>query len=488
MEFVQLVLPLSLVFCISAVVVFRRRRRYWAPAVHDGQQPIIEICDPTIARRALMDHTHALCNRPLNLFPVALVSGPRRRLSDNITSVPYGPRWRALRCTLNAAVLHPTRLGHMDPLRLEAIDTLVADLRDRVGCGGGDIVVRDILNAAVFPMVVRTCFGTGVDEGHVIAMRDLLQAFVLSVDGAKDFAGSKMAKLLHWRQWRRFLAFRGMQADLFLPLINARRTANRHLSPTGGMPAYVDLLLDVRVPDDDVDKAGGKPALRPLTDDELVSLLSEFLGAGPGTMVSGMEWTLAHLVLQPEVQNNIRREVDAVEGALSEAHVRKMKYIRAVVLESFRLHPPIPLLLRDVPDQVSAAAVGCAAAVVPKQGMRAHFNLGEIGRDKNAWTDPDTFRPERFLAGGEGEGVGLVPGPKEIKMMPFGAGRRACPGVGLATMHVQCFVAALVREFDWAPPARGGVDLTELDGFFKVMKTPLRARATHRKRPSQVCI
>uniref|UniRef100_M8AXB5 Cytochrome P450 89A2 n=1 Tax=Aegilops tauschii TaxID=37682 RepID=M8AXB5_AEGTA len=339
MEFMLIVLLLSLVLCISAVAVFRRRA--WAWAVHDGQQPIIEIHDPTIARRALMDHADAFCNRPLNLFPVALVSGRRRSHSDNLTSVPYGPRWRALRCTLNAAVLHPSRLGHTDPLRLETMDALVADLRVRCVGGGGEIVVRDILNAAVFPLVARMCFGSGVDEGHVRAMRDLLQAFVLAVDGSKDFASSKTAKLLHWRQWRRFLAFRGKQAELFLPLVNARRNTNHHhLKLSGGLPAYLDHLLDARVPVDD-DTADGK-ALRPLTDDELVSLLSEFLGAGPGTVVSSMEWTLAHLVLQPEVQSNIRREVDAVEGALSEARVRQMKYMHAVVLESLRLHPPIP--------------------------------------------------------------------------------------------------------------------------------------------------
>uniref|UniRef100_A0ACD5Z9N2 Uncharacterized protein n=1 Tax=Avena sativa TaxID=4498 RepID=A0ACD5Z9N2_AVESA len=476
MELVLLLVSLVVLCIIGAVAAVSRRRAY------DGQQPIIEICDPAIARRALMDHADALCNRPLNLFPVALVSGRRRRHSDNITSVPYGPRWRALRCTLNAAILHPSRLGHMDPLRLEAMDSLVADLRGRCCGGESEIVLRDILNAAVFPMVARTCFGSGVDDGHVRAMRDMLRAFVLAVDGAKDFAGSKTAKLLHWRRWRRFLAFRGRQAELFLPLINARRCdADRHLRPSGGgMTPYLDLLLDVRVPDDEDGKA-----LRPLTDDELVSLLSEFLGAGPGTMVSSMEWTLAHLLLQPEVLTNIRREVDAVEGALSEARVRQMVYVRAVVLESLRLHPPIPILLRDVPDQAGAAVIGCPATALPPEGARAHFNLGEIGRDKNAWTDPDAFRPERFRAGGEGEGVGLVPGPKEIKMMPFGAGRRACPGGALATMHVKSFVAALVREFDWAlPPSGGGVDLAEMDGFFKVMKTPLRAAVTLRRQRS----
>ncbi|CAO2149702.1 unnamed protein product [Urochloa humidicola] len=109
--------------------------------------------------------------------------------------------------------------------------------------------------------------------------------------------------------------------------------------------------------------------------------------------------------------------------------------------------------------------------------------VADVGRDGKAWADAGEFRPERFLAGGEGEKVGLVPGPREVRMMPFGAGRRYCPGVGLGTMHVRCFLAALVREFQWAPPEEaGGVDMTEIDGFFKVMKTPLRACITPRTR------
>lgn len=111
--------------------------------------------------------------------------------------------------------------------------------------------------------------------------------------------------------------------------------------------------------------------------------------------------------------------------------------------------------------------------------------MGDIGRDPKAWAAPGEFRPERFLPGGEAEGVGPLPGPnnREIRMMPFGAGPRYCPGMGLAMLHVKCFLSAMVREFRWAPPSSSSssaaaVDLTELDGMFKVMKTPLRARVT----------
>ena len=110
-----------------------------------------------------------------------------------------------------------------------------------------------------------------------------------------------------------------------------------------------------------------------------------------------------------------------------------------------------------------------------------HFLVRDMARDRKDWTDPDEFWPERFLADGEAEGVGAVPGPKEIRMVPgpkepFGAGRRYCPGAGMGMVHIKCFLAGLVREFEWAPAADGcAIDFTELDGFFKVMKTPLRA-------------
>jgi cytochrome P450 len=76
-------------------------------------------------------------------------------------------------------------------------------------------------------------------------------------------------------------------------------------------------------------------------------------------------------------------------------------------------------------------------------GTTVQFPLERLARDKAAWADPDEFRPERFLAGGEGEGVSLVAAAGsagEIKMMPFGAGRRMCPGMGVAMLHLGYFV------------------------------------------------
>jgi cytochrome P450 len=481
MEAVQLVtLGLAIILFLA---VFRRStsRRGRAAA----KPRLIEISDSAAARTALIDDADAFSNRPLTLFPVALVTGQRRRRSDSISSAQYGPLWRVLRCNLTSEALHPSRFDQLGPLQRESIAALVASLSATVAAGDGDdVVVRDSVHAAVFGLVARLCFGDLVgDARHLLAMRRVMQEFVRAIGEANVFARSWLTKLVYWRRWRRFLGYRGQQAAFFLPLFAERERRRRSgCCNDGGIRPYVDTLIDLRVPDydnddDNEDDAGRMhvDARRKLTDDELVSLLSEFLGASTESAVSCIEWALAHLVTQPEIQKKLRHEItggDHDKGAVSEERLRSLPYLHAVVLESLRLHPPVPFLMRDV--HTEGVAVG--EDTVPAGGTRVHFLIRDMARDSKDWADPDVFRPERFLAGGEAEGVGAVPGPKEIRMMPFGAGRRYCPGAGMGMMHVKCFLAALVREFKWAPAADGrGVDFTELDGFFKVMKTPLRA-------------
>ncbi|OEL12580.1 Cytochrome P450 89A2 [Dichanthelium oligosanthes] len=473
MEAPQL-LTLGLAF-ILFLALFRRSIRHGRRA--PAKPALIEISDSAVARTALIDHADAFSNRPLTLFPVALVTGQRRRRSDSISSAQYGPLWRALRCNLTSEALHPSRFDQLAPLQRDSIAALVASLSARVAAGNGDVVVvRDSVHAAVFGLVARLCFGDLVeDTRQMLAMRRVMQEFVRAIGEANVFAGSWLAKLVHWRRWRRFLGYRGQQAAFFLPLVSERERRRRsRCCNDGGIRPYVDTLIDLRVPEDDDDDVG--TARRVLTDDEMVSLLSEFLGASTESAVSCIEWTLAHLATQPEVQKKLRREITrdghGEGGAVSEERLRSLPYLHAVVLESLRLHPPVPFLMRDVHSE----GVEIGGATVPMGGTRVHFLIRDMARDRKDWTDPDVFRPERFLAGGEAEGVGAVPGPKEIRMMPFGAGRRYCPGAGMGMMHIKCFLAALVREFEWAPAAGGrGVDFTELDGFFKVMKTPLRA-------------
>nr|POF27492.1 cytochrome p450 89a9 [Quercus suber] len=104
--------------------------------------------------------------------------------------------------------------------------------------------------------------------------------------------------------------------------------------------------------------------------------------------------------------------------------------------------------------------------------------VAEMGWDSRVWEDPMEFKPERFLSGDDG--VFDITGSREIKMMPFGAGRRICPASGLAILHLEYFVANLVLNFEWKAVDGNEVDLSEKLEFTMVMTNPLKAHLSPR--------
>ncbi|CAN6338406.1 unnamed protein product [Urochloa humidicola] len=102
-----------------------------------------------------------------------------------------------------------------------------------------------------------------------------------------------------------------------------------------------------------------------------------------------------------------------------------------------------------------------------------------MGRDGNQWTEPMEFLPERFLEGGDGVGVDMT-GTREIRMMPFGTGWRICPGLAIAMLHLEYFVANMVREVKWEEVPGLKVEFAEKQEFTTVMKKPLRPRLVPR--------
>ncbi|OEL20555.1 Cytochrome P450 89A9 [Dichanthelium oligosanthes] len=172
------------------------------------------------------------------------------------------------------------------------------------------------------------------------------------------------------------------------------------------------------------------------------SLCSEFLNGGTDMTVNLVEWIMAELVNRPEVQAKVHEEArDKLADTLDNGDLQAMPYLKAVVLEVLRLHPPGHFLL---PHGVQSDAAEIGGYALPK-GAEVNFLVAEIGRDETVWTAVRKFRSEQFLDGGEGFDVDIT-GSKEIKMMPFGAGRRMCPWYAVGMHHAEYFVARMVRE------------------------------------------
>jgi cytochrome P450 len=324
------------------------------------------------------------------------------------------------------------------------------------------------------------CFGERLDEPAVRAIEDAERTWLLYISQQMSvfFFFPSVTRHVFRGRLQTARALRRRQAELFVPLINARREYKRQAKAaqapareTTFQHSYVDTLLDITLPAEEGHRA--------LTDDEIVALCSEFLTAGTDTTSTGLQWIMAELVKNPAVQNRLHAEIKATCGddaeAVSEEAVHGMPYLKAVILEGLRKHPPGHFVL----PHKAAEDMDVGGYLIPK-GATVNFMVAEMGRDEQEWDRPVEFVPERFLEGGDGVGVDMT-GTKGIRMMPFGVGRRICAGLSIAMLHLEFFVANMVREFEWREAPGDEVEFGEKSEFTTVMKKPLRPRLVPRR-------
>lgn len=432
----------------------------------------IQVTDSAAAHRALVEHSASFLNRPIGVVPSGILTVERHY---NILAAPYGPYWRAVRRNVTAGVLRPSNLALLGDTRARVLGRLVRDLRSGAPAA-------ESIYFSVYSLIAEMCFGEEVvselGEARLRAMHKLQTDFLSVLPSFGVFVRyPRMGKLLYPSRWRQLLALRRRQDESYLRLVAKVKKSNTDRKDDSRVKTYVESLLDLRILED-----GG----RALTDGEFVSLISEFLGAGTETTASTLQWTMANLIKRPDLQQKLRAEVDAVtcgqRSIIEEAELSCMPYLKATLLESLRRHPPLPFVLRHVGREVAAKVLGLTTVL--EGGAAVNFLVGKIGRDPAAWSDPTEFKPERFMStDGDCKNADLTC-TRELRMMPFGAGRRACPAVAPAMLHLEYFLGNLIKEFEWWEADGNGnaVDLTEFHGFFvTIMNRPLRARLVPRQ-------
>jgi cytochrome P450 len=177
---------------------------------------------------------------------------------------------------------------------------------------------------------------------------------------------------------------------------------------------------------------------------------------------------MAELIANPRVmsklQGEIARVVSADQTTIAEPDLNKMEYLRAVFKEVLRLHPPAPLL---VPHESTTPAVVQGYEIPAKTAL--FVNVWAIGRDPAVWDAPDEFRPERFVGGSPSVDFRGT----DYQFIPFGAGRRICPGINFALPVLELALVSLLHHFEWELPA--GMRLEDLDmGEAPGLTTPRR--------------
>ncbi|KAL6602726.1 hypothetical protein ACP70R_043087 [Stipagrostis hirtigluma subsp. patula] len=442
----------------SLSAVLRRLHGAHGPVVTlwAGSKPAIFIARHDVAHRTLVGMGAVFAQRPPSWS--SGVNG------HGVNSAAYGSRWALLRRNLSSH-LAAAHVG--GALRL-SIDGLLQNLELDARRGGGVVVPSERLRHAVFCFFAMLCFGEGAMAGveDVLARLRGVHAEILSLVVELDafhLVPLPLKFMNYFPRLRKLLNAQKRHHVIVMDLIGACRQRWREEDGDHAAEArcYVDTLLRLG-----------------LGDGEMVSLCWEFMNAAAKTTTTALEWIMARLVLHQDIQQRLWNDIISRRADNNQTKDGEKPFMEAVVLEALRRHPPAHYLLPHTTDK----DVSLDGYVIPK-GSIVNYGVADIGRDASLWTDPDMFKPERFMEGGEGFSIhGITAGstssgPEMMKMMPFGAGRRACPGVAMALKVLQSFVEDLVKRFEWKPVSNDGkeavVDMAEKLGLVTEMRSPL---------------
>ncbi|TYI11667.1 hypothetical protein ES332_A09G223100v1 [Gossypium tomentosum] len=245
---------------------------------------------------------------------------------------------------------------------------------------------------------------------------------------------------------------------LFGNMIDERQQSRKSQDYTASNDV-LDTLLDIIEGD-----------IEELNKNLITHLFLVLFAAGTDTTSNTLEWAMAEILRNPHVSLKAKKELDQVIGKgklIEESDINRLPYLQAIIKETFRMHPAVPLLL---PRRAGSDTDLCGFNV--PEGSQVLVNVWAIGRDPSIWENPNSFMPERFL-GSEIDVKG-----RDFGLIPFGAGRRICPGLPLANRMLYLMLGSLINSFDWK--LEGGISPKEMNmeekfGLTVQMAEPLQA-------------
>ncbi|KAL6610501.1 hypothetical protein ACP70R_040470 [Stipagrostis hirtigluma subsp. patula] len=404
--------------------------------LHLGPAPTIVVSSASMAEAVLKTQDHVFCSRPQQYTARGVLYGCR-----DIGFGPYGERWRQLRRIAVVHLLSAKRVGSFRALREEEAASLVARIR-AAGAqdDGGErrgVNVTDLIVSFTYNFISKAAFGNKLGGMEPLTVRKMIQEVS---DLLETIAVSDVFPRLGWVDWATGLDARIKATASRLDDV-VERALQAHERSHGDDGEAHDLLDDLLSAVKELDRVDIK-----------AGILDLFL-AGTDTTSKLMEWTMAELIKNPKEMEKVQAEVRQVVGAqglVLEEHLGSMNRLQAAMKEALRLHPPLPLL---VPRE-AVQGTKLHGYDLPIK-TRVIVNAWAIGRDSDSWEDADEFRPERFLCNA------FDYSGKDFRFIPFGAGRRGCPGMAFATRLAELALANVLYHFDWKLP--NGQDLDSFE-------------------------
>ncbi|KAE9604294.1 hypothetical protein Lal_00001645 [Lupinus albus] len=417
-----------------------------------GQIPTVVVSSARLAKEVLKTHDLALASRPQLFVAKHLLYN-----CTDITFSPYGAYWRYIRKICIHEFLSDKRVHSYSSVREEEVARLICRV---AGTYPRTINLSKMLGLYANDVLCHVAFGRDFSEGgdyYRQGFREMLDEVreLLGGFNVGDFFPSlEFIHTLTGMKSRLQDTFRRL--DQFLDQMLNEHTTSKKVEEHKDL---VDSLLEVQKNDSDE---------QPLTTDNIKAIILDMFGAGTDTSFITLDWVMTELLMNPEVMEKAQREVRSTVKEIrvvAESDLYQLQYMRAVIKEVLRLHPPAPIL---VPRE-SMEDIILEGYKIPVK-TRVLVNAWAVGRNPESWEDPNTFKPERFL------GSNIDYRGQDFKLIPFGAGRRGCPGITFATAVIELALAQLLYSFDWElPPGTSAkdLDLTEVFGISMYKKESL---------------
>ncbi|CAA0841006.1 cytochrome P450- family 81- subfamily D-polypeptide 5 [Striga hermonthica] len=415
-----------------------------------GRRLAVVVSSSDIVEECFTRNDIVLANRP------RLMIG--KYIGYNYTTLagsPYGDHWRNLRRLTTIEVFSGARLNTFNSIRHDEVRLLLRKLHNSGGFAR--VELRSGLMEVTFNNIMRMVAGKRyfgvVDDGDEEAreFRELIEE-VLGYGGVSHPAD--FFPVLRWIDYKGFqkkLATVSRKMDAVLQrLIDDQRQSK-------GGNTMIDHLLSLQENEPEY-----------YNDVTIKGIILVMLLAGTDTSAVTVEWAMSALLNNPEKLHKARIEIDNVVGKdrlIKESDLSNLPYLQHVISETFRLFPAAPLL---VPHEASSDCT-IGGYHIPR-GTILIVNAWAIHRDPKIWDDPTSFTPERFEAGEVGP----------TKLIPFGMGRRSCPGMGLAQRMVGLILGSLIQGFEWRRVDEALVDLAEGPGTSMPKVIPLEAMCKSR--------
>ncbi|KAK4491814.1 hypothetical protein RD792_002590 [Penstemon davidsonii] len=393
-----------------------------------GNINLVIISSPEMAKKTLVKHDHILSVRR----PVPLAAQAHYHDKISVAFLPVGNRRRKLRKICKEQMFSTCRVKASQGLR-----------RDKL-CQLHDYLQKCCLSSRV----------VNVEEVAFITALNLMSNTLFSMDFAKfDCSGGLELKRIVQDV---VVTLSAPNIADFFPVLGAidpqgiKRKADVCVGKLLGMfEEIIDERLKKRDDSNSLEKFDMLETLLHLSQgneydlsyNEIKHLLLDLFLGGTDTTSNTVDWAMTELLLNPSKMSNLKNELNLAVGKgkkVEESDISKLPYLQAVIKEVFRFHPPAPFLIphkADADIEIDGYMISRNTQVI--------INVWSIGRDSRVWSNPDSFEPERFL-----ESKIDVKG-QDFELIPFGSGRRICPGMPLAHQMIHLMVATLVHNFDW---------------------------------------